>query len=587
MNGNDASHRPEAWELPGYVHDRVLGAGASGRVVLARHEATGTPVAIKYLSRAAEGREAFRAEATLLGDLRSPHVAQLYEYVESGLGAAIVMELVDGIALRTLLQQEGATGPEAALVVLKGSLLGLAAAHAAGVVHRDYKPANVLVAADGSSKLVDFGVAVRSGDSGTISGTPAYMAPEQWAGRPASPAADVYAATVTFFECLTGAKPYGGTTLVELALQHTEAPIPDELAPDQVRPLIRKGLAKTPQGRPSSAAELVVELEAVAAAGYGEDWEECGQRKLAALVALLPLLLPSAGGAAGGGTTALATTTLGGVATEAAAPVRSLWARTGRRTRLTGGVAAAVLLTAGVGGIAIAGENAADVRSTVGAPAPELTTSLGPGASAPAPSASSASSASSSASGQVPPSASASVSATPTPSASASARLGGAVTEAPATSSATGGAPSVPGAPTMAAPPTIAAPPTVAGPTTASPTSASPSPKPSPSPAPALRILRVGLGTPSCTNYGISVPVTVATSGTGTGQLTIDWTDTDSNGRVIVVGSTTVPLPQRGTVSVTRTFGNGDRSAYWGAQSAAPAPFATTRTPSVLCNPPG
>ncbi|MCZ4125524.1 serine/threonine-protein kinase [Streptomyces sp. H39-S7] len=287
------------WIVPGYSHIRPLGSGASGRVVLAVHEATGTPVAIKYLSEEllsqAEFREMFREEAQQLGRLVSPHVVRLWEYVEGPRGVAIVMELVDGIPLRALLHQEGATGPEAALVVLKGSLLGLAAAHGVGVVHRDYKPENVLVARNGSSKLVDFGVAVPSGHNGGIAGTPPYMAPEQWIGDPASPAADVYAATATFFECLTGTRPYGGTTFVELAVQHRVAPIPAVLAPDAVRPLIRRGLAKAVSDRPPSAMAFVQELEAVAGAAYGHDWEERGQRKIAALAALLPLLFPSAG----------------------------------------------------------------------------------------------------------------------------------------------------------------------------------------------------------------------------------------------------------------------------------------------------
>ncbi|MDH6108879.1 hypothetical protein P3T36_002241 [Kitasatospora sp. MAP12-15] len=573
MNGNDAPRRPGPWELPGYVHDRELGAGASGRVVLARHEATGTPVAIKYLSQAVAGREAFRAEAALLGDLRSPYVAQLYEYVESGRGAAIVMELVDGVALRTLLQQEGATGPEAALVVLKGSLLGLAAAHAAGVVHRDYKPANVLVAADGSSKLVDFGVAVRSGDQGTISGTPAYMAPEQWAGQPASPAADVYAATVTFFECLTGAKPYGGTTLVELALQHTEAPIPDELAPDQVRPLIRKGLAKTPQGRPSSAAELVVELEAVAAAAYGEDWEERGQRKLAALVALLPLLLPSAGGGAGAGGTALATTVLGAGADAGYDLEPAGYAegeRFGGRNKLTAGITAAVLLTAAVGGIAVASElssNGSSVVSGAG-PVPVLTTIVTPGVAAaatslptlPVPSDST--------------SASASASASPSPSPSASA--------SPST---------VPSA-TVAAPPGPSAP----GPTTAAGTpsqpstpTGAPSTSAAPSPSSTLRVVRLAVGTPSCSGaYGISVPVTVVTTGTGTGELTLSWIDVNATGQVSSIATGTLALPLRGRgTSVSHFFGHADSATYWGLQVSGLSASGSNKIVSIRCNPPG
>ncbi|KJY23923.1 serine/threonine-protein kinase, partial [Streptomyces katrae] len=302
------------WAVPGYTEVRELGSGGSGRVVLAVHEATGTAVAVKYLSDRMREDPAFvrefRAEARLLGGLVSPYVTGFYEYVEAPDGAAIVMELVDGVSLRTVLRESGRTEPEAALVVLKGSLLGLAAAHRAGVVHRDYKPENVLVAADGSSKLVDFGIAAGRGSTPGVAGTPAYMAPEQWQGQPASPTADVYAATATFFECLTGRKPYDGGNFAELAVQHIEAPVPETEAPEAVRPLIRRGLAKRPEQRPENAEAFVAELEALAVAAYGPRWEERGQRKLAALAALLPLLFPSAGGAAAG-TTAVATTSIG------------------------------------------------------------------------------------------------------------------------------------------------------------------------------------------------------------------------------------------------------------------------------------
>ncbi|SEE22847.1 serine/threonine-protein kinase [Streptomyces sp. KS_5] len=288
------------WEVPGYSESLELGSGASGRVVLAVHEETGVAVAVKYLSEALRTRPGFvhdfRAEARLLGGLESPYVTGLYEYVESTHGAAIVMELVDGISLRTLLSRQGPLDPEAALVILKGSLLGLADAHRVGVVHRDYKPENVLVSPDGSSRLVDFGIAVDSGTSAGVAGTPSYMAPEQWTGAPASPAADVYAATATFFECLTGRKPYSGENFAELALQHVEAPIPADEAPEAVRGLVRRGLAKDPAERPAQAEEFVTELEAAAGAAYGTDWEERGRGRLAALVALLPLLLPSARG---------------------------------------------------------------------------------------------------------------------------------------------------------------------------------------------------------------------------------------------------------------------------------------------------
>ena len=156
------------WGVPGYTGLKALGSGGFGDVVLARHDESGTLVAIKYLradllsdSRFAE---MFRGEAAVLASMDDPHVVRLYEYIESPSGAAIVMELVDGVSLRQILERQGGTTPEAALVVLQGSLLGLAAAHARGVVHRDYKPDNVLVDADGASKLTDFGIAARAGD---------------------------------------------------------------------------------------------------------------------------------------------------------------------------------------------------------------------------------------------------------------------------------------------------------------------------------------------------------------------------------------------------------------------------------------
>src|SRR5712671_4729798 len=121
------------WDVSGYTPVRVLGSGGFGEVMLARHDASGTLVAIKYLRPdllAGPGfADMFRGEATVLASLQDPNIVQLYEYVESPAGAAIVMELVAGLSLREILIQQGHTTPEAALVVLQGSLLGLAAAH--------------------------------------------------------------------------------------------------------------------------------------------------------------------------------------------------------------------------------------------------------------------------------------------------------------------------------------------------------------------------------------------------------------------------------------------------------------------------
>lgn len=299
------------WALPGYTEVRELGTGGFGRVVLARHEESGAHVAVKYLTAdllADERfRTGFRAEARILRGLDSPYIARLYDFAESAHGAAIVMEAVDGISLRALLDRDAPLDPQAALAVLKGSLLGLRAAHERGIVHRDYKPPNVLVRADGQSKLIDFGVALRSGEAGEILGTPPYMAPEQWQGAPVAPATDMYAATCVFFECVTGHTPFGGDTAQAYRAQHTNARVPLHELPDALRGLVARGMAKHPAERPADAARLVAELEQAATAGYGPDWESHGWRRLAeaaaGLAALFPLaaLLASGSGAAAGG----------------------------------------------------------------------------------------------------------------------------------------------------------------------------------------------------------------------------------------------------------------------------------------------
>ncbi|MFC5184293.1 serine/threonine-protein kinase [Actinomadura harenae] len=341
------------WRVPGFTTLRELGEGGQGAVVLARHDTAGTLVAIKYVAADAD-RAVLRHEAAMLGRADSPHVARLYRLVETDEGAAIVMEAVDGVPLRTVLEREGALAPEAALGVLKGSLLGLAAAHALGVVHRDYKPANVVVPPDGRSKLIDFGIAVGAGRESGGAGTPPYMAPEQWRRGVATPATDVYAATCVFFECVAGHRPFAGS-VAELQNAHLNAPPPVEDVPEALRPLVGHGMAKDPEGRPASAADFVAELEAVASAAYGPDWERRGVRALAASAAALASLFPIAAlvGSAGGGAAA------GAGAGAGAAVSQGLLASTTAKIAL--GVAATALVAGG----------AATVRHYTAAPPPK------------------------------------------------------------------------------------------------------------------------------------------------------------------------------------------------------------------------
>ena len=285
------------WNVPGYTELKALGSGGFGNVMLARHDVSGFLVAIKYLRHDLladqEFVEMFRSEATVLGSLDDLNVVRLYEYVESPSGAAIVMELIEGITLREILTHQGGTTAEAALVILQGSLMGLAAAHQRGVVHRDYKPENVLVNGDGVSKLTDFGIAARTGDRPIPAGTLLYAAPEQMDGARAGPAGDVYSATATFYECLTGRPPFSGKTAAELIRQHRSEPVPLDPVPEPLRPLVAAGMAKDPWRRPADAIALITELETAASGAYGQDWQERGRSHLGEAALLLAALWPS------------------------------------------------------------------------------------------------------------------------------------------------------------------------------------------------------------------------------------------------------------------------------------------------------
>ncbi|MFD9112112.1 MULTISPECIES: serine/threonine-protein kinase [Streptomyces] len=525
------------WAVPGYTESLELGSGASGRVVLAVHEETGVPVAVKYLSEPLRTRPGFvrdfRAEARLLGGLQSPHVTGLYEYVEGPHGAAIVMELVDGVSLRALLSRQGPLDPEAALVILKGSLLGLADAHRIGVVHRDYKPENVLVVPDGESKLVDFGIAVDAGTSAGVAGTPSYMAPEQWTGAPASPAADVYAATATFFECLTGHKPYAGDNLAELALQHVDAPVPVDEVPEPVRDLVRRGLAKDPEDRPAEVEAFVSDLEAAAGGAYGPDWEERGRGRLAALVALLPLLLPSARSGPRTSTdtarTVLSQGSGGG------------WARSwrpGRPGMLVSGAAAllGVLLTYGI-------QHAPGAAPQAAAQA-LATTSAGAGTTT------------------GPTAATTSASASPTPT----------VSESADASASPGLSPSAP-SPTDTGEPSASAPATGDPDTTPpgdSDTESPPAPTTSAPSAPAATAVKdvtvaafrqTGPATATST-------ITITTDGTGPVSVTVSWFKSDGSGQLGAPDGASQTFQRDGatqyTITVDHTFGRG--GCYWAVQ---------------------
>jgi eukaryotic-like serine/threonine-protein kinase len=347
------------WKVPGYTEMKRIGSGGFGDVIMARHDETGTLVAVKYLHgdllSDADFVEMFRTEAVVLGSLEDPNVVRLYEYVESPSGAAIVMELVGGVSLREILTYQGKATPEAALVVLQGSLLGLAAAHRRGIVHRDYKPENVLVTGDGTSKLTDFGIAARAGDYPVPAGTLRYAAPEQLAGAPASPAGDVYAATATFYECLTGRPPFSGDS-DDLLRQHRSAPVPLDQVPEMLRPLVAAGMAKAPQGRPTDVTAFVADLTATASGMYGQAWHDRGRSHLSEAALLLAALWP-----AGPPPTAQGTSVY-------RMPLRRR-ARLPHVSPLNAVIAASIAITAGVAGTALAAASGPERPATAEHPA--------------------------------------------------------------------------------------------------------------------------------------------------------------------------------------------------------------------------
>jgi hypothetical protein len=284
----DAHSGAGGWTLPGYTEEHELGRGASGRVVAAVEKGTGRRVAIKYLSPALVGDHAFmvgfRAEAQQLTRVDVPSAVRVYDFAEQpGAGAAVVMELISGITLAALIERRGPLHPEAALTVLKGMLLGLAAVHRLGFGHGDCKPGNVLVDEAGQVKLTDFGVALPAAEEFPGAGTPRYLAPEVWRGEPATSGTDVYAATVVFFECLAGHPPFDGD-LSRLREQHVSGSVPLDGIDEPLRQLIAEGMAPDRADRPHSAIAFVSELEALAPAVCGADWEERGHGQLAAAV---------------------------------------------------------------------------------------------------------------------------------------------------------------------------------------------------------------------------------------------------------------------------------------------------------------
>jgi hypothetical protein len=256
--------------------ERLLGRGGMSSVWAAHDEELGRPVAIKLLHtrrlESADAVDRFEREARTLALLAHPGIVTVIDRGDSDGRPFIVCELVDGRDLHERISLEGPLPIAEALAVAVQVAAALAYAHQRGVIHRDVKPHNVLLTADGHAKLTDFGIA-RVDDEpaltnpGRVLGTGDYVAPEQAQGLPLDGRADIYALGALLYHCLTGVPPYRGTSFVEIAEQHLRAPVPDVRArcpdvPDGVAAIVSRALAKRPEERYADVGQMQEALEA-------------------------------------------------------------------------------------------------------------------------------------------------------------------------------------------------------------------------------------------------------------------------------------------------------------------------------------
>jgi eukaryotic-like serine/threonine-protein kinase len=268
---------------PRYRGTELIASGGMADVYGATDDVLERRVAIKILSERFAGdpetRERFTREARIAARLSNePHVVTIFDVAEVGSRPAIVMEFLPGGTLEDRMRA-GRVGPALALAWLGQAAAALDAAHAAGVVHRDVKAANLMLGGDGALRVTDFGIARVAGDvsltgAGTILGTSGYLSPEQAMGTTATAASDRYSLAVVAFELLTGRRPFVAGTFVDEAAAHATAPIPAATALDRTLPrlldaVLAQGLAKDPQARFRSCAELVSSLRAVFADSAG------------------------------------------------------------------------------------------------------------------------------------------------------------------------------------------------------------------------------------------------------------------------------------------------------------------------------
>jgi len=252
-----------------------LALGGMGEVWRAEDQVLGREVAVKVLreehAHDPEFRRRFRAEAQHAAMLVHPNVAQVFDFGEGDDGSGeppyLVMELVRGEPLSAIIYREAPLDAARTWSILGQAASALAAAHAVGVVHRDVKPANLLLCREGTLKVTDFGIARATGASavttgGDMLGTPHYVSPEQVSGEPVTASSDFYALGVVAFECLTGSRMYDGEPMAVLLAHREKSPPPLPAGvPAGLRDLVTALLDKDPVSRPTDGLAIAAQAD--------------------------------------------------------------------------------------------------------------------------------------------------------------------------------------------------------------------------------------------------------------------------------------------------------------------------------------
>jgi len=263
-----------------YTLTERIAAGGMGEVWAATDTVLGRTVAVKLLNPALSQQAGFlarfRAEARCSAALHHPNITTMLDCGEDDGSAYLVMELVIGRPLSEIIAQRAPLSAQETVSILIQAANALEAAHQGGVVHRDVKPANILITAAGSVKLTDFGIS-RMVDTapltqtGEVLGTAQYLSPEQALGQSATAQSDIYALGVVGYEMLTAHRPFEAETMVATALAHINQPPPPlpDTVPAGLREVIGAALAKDPADRPAGAAAMAHSLGMRAAVASG------------------------------------------------------------------------------------------------------------------------------------------------------------------------------------------------------------------------------------------------------------------------------------------------------------------------------